>query len=68
MGAGREGVTLLIWRRCMAYPNQIVIYSIKETGSDLELNIQAIWRKSMDSLVFQGFIAMLRKIAARSRS
>jgi DNA-binding transcriptional LysR family regulator len=67
MVAARDGVTLLIWRRCMAYPNQIVISPLKESGRDMELNIRAIWRKSTDSVVIQGFIAMLRKIAANGR-
>jgi DNA-binding transcriptional LysR family regulator len=67
MVAAREGVTLLIWRRCMAFPNQILISPLKETGRDLELNIRAIWRKSLDSVVIQGFIATLRKVAARGR-
>lgn len=65
MVAGREGVTMLIWRRCMAYPNEIVISPLKETGRDLYLNIRAVWSKSADSVVLHGFIALLRKIARR---
>jgi DNA-binding transcriptional LysR family regulator len=68
MVAGREGVTMLIWRRCMAYPNQIVISPLKESSRELDLNIRAIWRKSRDSLVLQEFLALLRKIARRGIS
>jgi LysR family transcriptional regulator, benzoate and cis,cis-muconate-responsive activator of ben and cat genes len=65
MVAAREGVTMLIWRRCMAFPNQIVISPLKESGRALNLNIRAVWRKSRDSAVLQGFLALLRKIARR---
>lgn len=66
MVAAREGVTMLIWRRCMAFPNQIVISPLKETGRQLNLGIRALWRKPRDSVVLQGFLALLRKIARRS--
>jgi DNA-binding transcriptional LysR family regulator len=65
MVAAREGVTMLIWRRCMAFPNQIVISPLKESGRELNLNIRALWRKPRDSVVLQGFLALLRKIAHR---
>jgi DNA-binding transcriptional LysR family regulator len=68
MVAGREGVTLLIWRRCMAYPNQIVISPLKESSREMDLNIRAIWRKSSDSALLQAFVALLRKITRRSIS
>jgi LysR family transcriptional regulator, benzoate and cis,cis-muconate-responsive activator of ben and cat genes len=67
MVAAREGVTLMIWRRCMAFPNQIVISPLKESGGMMELSIRGIWRKSTDSVVIQGFVATLRKVAARGR-
>jgi DNA-binding transcriptional LysR family regulator len=63
--AAGKGVTLLIWRRCMAFPNEIVISPIRETGREMELNIRGIWRKSADSVVLQAFIGTLRKIARR---
>jgi DNA-binding transcriptional LysR family regulator len=65
--AGGEGVTMLIWRRCMAFPNQIVLSLLRETGRNLELNIRAIWRKSTNSIVTQGFITTLRTNASRDR-
>lgn len=67
MVAAREGVTMLIWKRCMAFPNQIVISPLRETGRELNLNIRALWRKSSDSMALQGFIAVLRKITRRGQ-
>jgi DNA-binding transcriptional LysR family regulator len=67
MVAAREGVTLLIWKRCMAFPNQIVISPIRETGREMNLNIRALWRSSADSVILQAFIATLRRIARRGR-
>jgi DNA-binding transcriptional LysR family regulator len=66
MVAGGEGVSILTWGHCMAYPQQIGIYPFRESGPDLQVDIQAIWRKSKDSTLSRGFIAMLRQVADRN--
>jgi LysR family transcriptional regulator, benzoate and cis,cis-muconate-responsive activator of ben and cat genes len=63
--AGCGGVTILPWQRCMAYPQQIVILPLKEPGPDLLVQIRAVWHKSQDSDLAQGFIAILREVANR---
>jgi DNA-binding transcriptional LysR family regulator len=63
MVAGGRGVTLLPWRRGVAYADDIVIAPLKESGPKIELEILALWRESQTSVLRQDFVAVLREVA-----
>jgi LysR family transcriptional regulator, benzoate and cis,cis-muconate-responsive activator of ben and cat genes len=63
MVASGECVTMLIWRRCVGYADEIAIVPLKESGPDLELDVRAIWRESDNSALQREFIAVLHNVA-----
>ncbi len=67
MVAGGDGITLLAWQRSMAYPQQIALIPLKESGPGIELNIRAVWPKANGSGLCPGFVAVLREVANRGR-
>jgi DNA-binding transcriptional LysR family regulator len=64
MVAGGEGVSILGWRRSMAYADQISILRIKESGPEMEWDIRAVWRKSACTNAQKGFVDVVRATAS----
>jgi len=62
--AGGMGVSLLLWRRCIGYAEEIASIPLSESGPDLEADVRAIWRKSSSSVLPQEFTAVLREVTS----
>jgi DNA-binding transcriptional LysR family regulator len=62
--ASGRGVSLLLWRRCIGYADQIVSIPLCESGPELETDVRAIWRKSNSSVLPHEFIRVLREVTS----
>lgn len=64
MVAGGEGVSILGFRRSMAYVDQIAILKIKESGPELEWDVRAVWRDSACTGAQKSFVDVVREVAS----
>jgi DNA-binding transcriptional LysR family regulator len=66
--ASGRGVSLLLWRRCVGYSDEVVSIPLSESGPDLEVDVRAIWRRSNSSMLPQEFVNVLREVTSATPS